>query len=457
MSHDDPGVIWRGERPDLTLPQLAALFAPVLWFSPDEPLIRDEEQISFPHVHPCDVETDSAVVYYQVGKLMLESSEKVTNPPEEDPQFFEKVRSFTLRYYFYYRKDYGFGSHDHDVELVEFEVFLDKTDNGCYQVRLEQVTAFAHGVDWYNNTMIVDENVRYPITFFVEEGKHASCPDKNADGIYTPGYDVNKRVNDAWGVRDILATGNIISSSYQASMTKPRDPYFKVLPPEVNLPCVHPWFNSTRTDTGEVRRYQLRRANLISGCEDIPVDRERLLGMMKKHRFGSEYEPRQSRIEILHKLTDPLPQTKWIVSSISLRHDRAFGFGLTFRGKDFGYGYLVPKMNFAIRDDWKFKDISFEGMLTRSASRFFDWYATAGAAFETDRFVDDNGNIKLAEDRNWHFVSELGVKFRFRVSGKARIATLGYDFAGVRFGLRQTGFNYHSATRIIIEIGPGVW
>jgi len=39
----------------------------------------------------------------------------------------------------------------------------------------------------------------------VEEGKHASCTDRSADGHYTPGFDVTERVNDAWGVRDTLA------------------------------------------------------------------------------------------------------------------------------------------------------------------------------------------------------------------------------------------------------------
>ena len=41
------------------------------------------------------------------------------------------------------------------------------------------------------------------VTLLVEEGKHAVAPDRNADGVYTPGYDVNKRIKDAWGVRDV--------------------------------------------------------------------------------------------------------------------------------------------------------------------------------------------------------------------------------------------------------------
>jgi hypothetical protein len=64
--------------------------------------------------------------------------------------------------------------------------------------------------------------------------------------------------------------------------------------------------------------------------------------------------------------------------------------------------------------------------------------------------------IKL-EDRRWNFVAEGGVKFRVRLQGKVRIATLGYEFAGVRFGVRTSGFDSLKNARFIAEIGAGVW
>ena len=54
----------------------------------------------------------------------------------------------------------------------------------------------------------------FPIRVLVEEGKHASILDRNADGVYTPGYDVNARVNDAWGLRDVLGSSVLMGSGF---------------------------------------------------------------------------------------------------------------------------------------------------------------------------------------------------------------------------------------------------
>ena len=80
-----------------------------------------------------------------------------------------------------------------------------------------------------------------------------------------------------------------------------------------------------------------------------------------------------------------------------------------------------------------------------------------GAAYEEDWFRNDEGGVTTAEDKRWNFVTETGVKFRFRITGKLRLFTLGYQFAGVRLGIRFSGFDALKNGRLIAEIGAGVF
>ena len=445
------GVVWKGEGPDLQLRDIVELLAPILWFSTDEPLITQYEDALLPHAHPCDPIQEDGVVYYQVRKIRLAGREEVLLPVEENPDFFEKVNSFTLRYFFYYREDIGLGSHFHDLELAEFEVFLEQTPDGCYQVRLQSVTGFAHGVDWYSNQLVVEEDTRYPLTLFVEEGKHASCPDRNADGLYTPGYDVNKRVNDAWGVRDILRTGYLMGSGFKTSMFKTREYDHRVLPPETPHDFVKTGNSSMERSAEHLGRYALRQADGISECEDMEPERERLIKMMRDHQFGSDYPPDQYNYDITNKLVEPLYGTNSLVPAISLRYDRTLGASFMLRGLDLGEGYLVPKINLNAYD------VSLEALFTPSASSFFSWYLAGGIGYEKVRLRNDSGDLVRQDNATWNLVTEMGIKFRVRLKGKWRIACLGYQFAGLRAGIRNSGFRDLDSLRYIIEIGAGVW
>ena len=89
----------------------------------------------------------------------------------------------------------------------------------------------AHGIEWFWNVLESDADTRFPMHVLVEEGKHGMCTDKNSDGYYTPGFDVNVRINDAWGVRDIIRGGLLFTGSYQSWMTKVRRPEHRVIPP----------------------------------------------------------------------------------------------------------------------------------------------------------------------------------------------------------------------------------
>jgi hypothetical protein len=435
-----PGVVWRGDLP-LSLEEIASLLAPVLWFSSDEPLILSGHPA--PGRHPCDPEEEgSAVVYWQAPRLRLRGRERVEWPGQEDQRFWEKVHSLSLRYLFYYAYDYGLSPHEHDLEAAEFHVLLETAEDGCYQVRVDRVIGFAHGVDWYSNVLEVQADTKFPITLFIEEGKHAVCPDRNADGIYTPGYDVNQRVHDAWGVRDVLGSGFLIAVSYRSSMTKPRDPAYRLYPPLSELICALPRNAVTPPDKESLLgRYILRAGNQIPGC--TLQDGTRLLRYMRTHRMGEDYPPDQPHYD-LEDLPQRLTYSRTILPPMSARWDRGPGVAVILPGLDLREGYMVPRLS------WSRRDLAVEALFTREAAQFFSWYASAGAGRESIRASIEGG-------KEWNFVSEMGVKFRVRMTGRSRLFVLGYRFAGVRVGLRNSGFDRLGETRFIVEVGAGVW
>ena len=72
-------------------------------------------------------------------------------------------------------------------------------------------------------TKVDPTDMSLPPTLLVEEGKHAVATDRNADGHYTRGYDVNVRPHDAWGIRDEFGSGYLWSAIlYSSSGNKPR-------------------------------------------------------------------------------------------------------------------------------------------------------------------------------------------------------------------------------------------
>ena len=69
LSEDDLKFIifWEGSDSLMTLDRLAALCAPVFWFSPDEPELENNsgKDIRIPAAFPFETQADSPVVYYQ--------------------------------------------------------------------------------------------------------------------------------------------------------------------------------------------------------------------------------------------------------------------------------------------------------------------------------------------------------------------------------------------------------
>ena len=455
-----PGVLWRGPSPDLGLRDIAILAAPILWYSRDEPLLRSDNPI-IPEAHPCDVASTTPVVYYQVIEIKNRGDEPVTRPEEDDPRFFEKVQSLILKYFFYYREDSGVGGHPHDLEAVEFEIFFDETETGV-QVRLATVTALAHGSRWYSNILNVESDTSFPLALLVEEGKHATAPDRNGDGHYTPGYDVNRRVNDAWGVRDTLGSGVLLTAAYSAAMAKPRTFEYRLLPPETALLQIEPQNSSLSFSQESLGRYELRPANVVSACQEIAVERERLVSMMSYHGFGADQEPAQYGPNDIRRALQELrqPNGGWL-PSMSWRVERGVGVALVMGGTDVGLGWIAAKIN--VNDSAG----SIGALFTPSASRFADYYVAGGLQrlFTSTQFdvqidtEEGRREVAFALPPTTDMYIEGGVRFRAQLPD-----SLGWlewilpdRFIGARVGVRTLGLSDFFDTRFVFEFGAGAW
>ena len=448
------GMVWQGaER--LGLAEIAALAAPVLWFSADEPLL-DVNAPAIPAAHPCDTPSDGPVVYYQVTRIAYHGSSPVTMPLERDPGLAEKVVGLVIRFFFYYPNDAGVGGHTHDLESIEVEIALGG-EGTCRNVRITRVEGLAHGSRWYSNILEERPDTKFPITVLVEEGKHGSAPDRNADGHFMRGYDVTARVNDAWGVRDSLGQGVLLTPGYNPEMTKPRTDRYRLLPPENPRLCVSKR-RSSIGDRPSLGRYTLRSAHALKQCE-VPVAGKFLEEITKANKFGAPYQPQQfqtgdPRAE-LSRLDSPDQFLSFSLRNVAGRAGAAF----VLRGFDLREGWLVPRLTVD-----KFT-ASGEMMFTRSASRWSDGYLSIGVLrqfdtiSETQTIDTENGrqDVTIVVPPHWDGVLELGVKFRANIPSKLRPFVLGYHFGGFRFGMRAVGFPTVYRWQLTWEIGAGAW
>lgn len=450
------GVIWQGTR-SLSLPDMAGLMAPALWFSADEPLLG-EGRAPIPSAHPCDASSDRAVVYYQVTQLTYRDDEPVAIPLEDDPAFADKVESLILKYYFYYSEDTGVGGHPHDLEAVEFEVWLERDDD-CRRVRVASVEGLAHGSRWYSNILRARSDIKFPLMLFVEEGKHGTAPDRNADGAYMRGYDVTERVNDAWGVRDSLGQGVLLSSAYASEMTKPRVPAMRMLPPDSGLLQVSDRYRSYRDGEPFLGRYELRAGNAIAACAEISPDRNRLVRIMSEQQFGRDAAPSQHQSGSIESALSELSlPDRWLSASLRVS-ERTLGAALIFKGLDMREGWIVPRVTVSSRD------ATAELLFTPSASRWADYYVSGGVrrqyvtTHETRTVETPEGplDVNVLVPPNWNLTVETGLRFRAQVPARLRPFVLGYNFGGMRVGLQAIGFGRVDQFRFVWEIGAGAW
>lgn len=459
-----PGVVWVGNDPVLTFKELAAYCAPILWFSPDEPLLEDASgtDIRIPEPLPFEDQAGAPVVYYRVRTILtIEGAKEKTYIPDPYGDVnnslinLENVIGFDLDYFFYYHREEGTGAHHHDTEAAFFKVAVwkrDKCPDCRFALLVTQALGKAHLMKWYDNTLDVDRQTVLPITLLVEEGKHATCTDKNGDGYYTPGYDVSRRVNDAWGVRDVIRTGLSFSGGFESWMAKIRHEEHRVFPP---LPEDSPIREKHLVDglyAPDYAKYGLR-----------PMPGEAFDHPEMKHLLADKEKIDWPVIEVFDEIKQFgrwLEAENWMKSlSIAYRYDGDSGLSFAFPlfvVKNFedplAGGYLVHRMYLKDRD---LRDFGWMLNYSLSASRWLDGYMAGGVEWDVMDLPEGSENPTKTEA---NFVFETGVKFRVNLSlTPLKFLTKITDFWGIRFGIKSIGAFDIKRLMFVMEIGAGTW
>lgn len=467
-----PGVVWAGSDPVMTLQKLASYCGPIIWFSPDEPLlsrkrgksIRLTEHMFF------EEDPDAPVLYYRVDDVAVRldaDGDALVNVdgPKADIQIdLSKINAIDVRYCFYYPAEVGLGSHKHDLEVVDVQVLVyqwdewqdDPCENCKYVMSVVQVIGRAHGLLWYDNHLLVDEWTKFPIGIMVEEGKHANCPDKNLDGMYTPGYDVNQRVNDAWGVRDIMRGGQLFTGGFESWMNKTRLDEDRVFPP---LP-EDSWVREHFVIEGEYAP-----DNAIYVLRPLPpkelAEGDAVLQSYIESKGDPDW-PYQHLDTEFHQLQGWLQGETFSKSlSIAFRYDGEAGFSFAFpffvikhlEAPMLG-GWIVQRMYLQGK---KLQDFGWTLLYAPSASRWIDGYLSAGVEWDVVDVTDSVGGTR--EERQHHFVMESGMKFRVNMKyTPMKFLTKLTDFWGFRIGLKYKGnaWDFRN-TGLVVEVGAGAF
>ncbi|MBK8552750.1 MAG: hypothetical protein IPL53_17465 [Ignavibacteria bacterium] len=462
--------IWEGTDPIMTASKLAAYCAPIFWFSADEPELRNREgkNIKIPAPFPFESKSDSPVVYYQITYILNRENAKGKSFTKDYFNYgnsiidLSKITAVDIYYSHYYRYEAGLGSHQNDTEQAQFQFlvrsYIDKNNVKHYFIFFVRVTAKAHALEWYDNIYEIDtDNPDYelslPFHILVEEGKHASCSDINGDGYYTPGYDVNVRRNDAWGLRDVIRTGELFSSDFKSYMAKVRRPEFRVFPP---LPEDSPLRKKYTVDgvyAPDNAVYQLRPmpSPKLAKTELLRHD-------MKDYYF--EYSPYISNESEENDFLDWFIGESFINSlGVSWRiDDEASGPSLSFPL------LIVKNVEAPLIGGWLVNRVYLQGngiddfgyniLYTPSASRFLDPYLSFG--LEIDNFIKNNEADTIPPKTD--FVFETGIKIRGNVTySPLKFLSFLSPFWGVRLGVKNTGFMKINDLNYVIEIGAGVW
>jgi len=464
-----PAAVWWGTDRYMSLEQFASYIAPVYWFSPDEPSLRRREgaDIRIPEIIPGEPFVDRPVVYYQFDEIL-------DRPDTEGPAFIpgdgtlgsgqidlRNAGGITLGIFAYFADEVGLGAHLHDLEATSFKVVVTPSDwegfeeRGIqcdelhYVIGITRTSAKAHGLQWFWNIVETDDYTSFPMHLLVEEGKHGIATDKNGDGYFTPGYDVNVRINDAWGVRDNMATGLMVTGKFEAWMAKVRRPEHRVFPP---LPEDSPHrVDLDRRIRGEPHAvYELRPLPSY----EIAGDDHGLERIIKGHYV--EDWPELDAFDSIEAFEDFVAEGTALKSlSIAFRADGDPGISFVFPFFVIAHlndamtgGYIVHRMYFK---DTNLLDFGWMLLYTPSASRWVDPYFAAGA--ELDREYDEDGVQMLKE---WDFALETGMKFCVNMAhSPLKFLTFFTDYWGFRAGIKNRGFFDIKQLTYVFEIGAG--
>ncbi|MGH7725710.1 MAG: hypothetical protein ACREOU_09795 [Candidatus Eiseniibacteriota bacterium] len=459
-----PAVVWHGNDPHMDFRRLAAYCAPVLWFSPDEPLLdgASGQDIKIPTPFPFETPSSDPVVYYRVREV-LERRGATTAPYEPDARGrdesvidLSQVAGIDLDFFFYYPSEAGLGGHQHDVESAQFQIVIwtrDECPTSKYQIVVSKVIGKAHGLQWYDNTLGIDEYAQFPMHLLVEEGKHATCTDKNGDGYYTPNYDVNRRVNDAWAIRDVIRGGTLFTGGYASWMTKVRKPEHRVFPP---LPEDSPRRAEYVRGGAYAAGHSVYALRPFPSADAAPPDLVPFI--------ADKGDPNWPTVTASGGASD---FSRWVGSepfvkslSIALYLDGDVGISGVFpllivknvEAPMVG-GFLTNRV---VLKDTNLRDGAWMLHYTPSASRWLDTYLSAGVAWDHEvKTVEGGGEVRTSRS---DFVFETGLKFRVNMThSPAKFLTKVTDFWGFRAGIKNIGFWDIDQLTYVIEIGAGTW
>ena len=471
--------------PEMTLDRLAAYAAPVFWHSPDEPEMegRSGADLMVPETLPFQ-EAEGPVVYYQLKEVQARPETGATVMSRDTAQRGESLINMAdavllrLDYYAYYSDEAGLGAHKHDIEPVEFMLAIIRSDGDfarendfggrCaernYLVVVTRVTGKAHGIEWFWNIITVDEETQFPMYIFVEEGKHALATDKNSDGYFTPTYDVNVRVNDAWGVRDIIRSGGLFTGGYDTWMTKIRRPEHRVLPPlPEDSPLLPDGLERQPMYEGGNAVYELRA--LPRGEEFVQWDRSEASepDFHALYPFVKDKEvPDWPEVEELSGVKAVDQVNTWLTSGTAKKSLSIAAYG---DGSGIGFSWVFPlfivkNMTIPMSGGYLLHRMYLKGdnlgdfgwmlLYANSASRWVDTYFSAGVEWYSE--TDDAGVV----DERTDFVLETGLKFRAQI-GSTPLKFLSFftDFWGFRVGIKNYGFADIDRLTYVLEIGAG--
>lgn len=486
------GVVWCGLESDLPFKVLAERSAPILWFSPNEQLL--EKNYNIPQPLPCDEprqktsanssdspckrgdycvghrDDKTAVVYYQIRRIVRERGSTV-KPFDGKVLKLDRIQKLTLRYYFYYCVDCGLGGHRHDLENIELVVLIEKDERRSrYRARVVEVIGAAHGVHWFNNRLRVAGNTVFPITILVEEGKHASAPDNDGGGTFEHKTDINKRVRDAWGLRDTMALREWVPlfpyylkrHTNQKRPTKPENRIGSKAQIDLH-PDVFANYRVMVTDPKTHQMVQLNKPEKLYELRELGSDCTPeevyqvvgkgggfdLPGALKRRGAGEDpalaYSSnrlvRAIRSSFLMEEDDNLPENLWEKAlQFSYRWDQSHGFALTppLPTGHLFKGYFVPRAHFTGFSNGS-RRYGLDYIYTPSASRWADLYVAGGLEW-----------YREAPGQRFKFgpAWEGGIKFRFPLNFKKKL------FVGVRVGVRTSPTKNFS---IVAEPGGGLF
>jgi len=468
-----PGVVWWGPESKMAVSRFAAYMAPIFWFSPDEPNLNGASgpDIRVPEPFPSESvpPPQHPVLYYQLDRLLTRPGSKgepiarVTDHPDQSMIDLTKTAVVIVKYFAYYATEQGLGAHPHDIEPVEFRVaIVQSTWDGfkkwiprgprCattnYVIAVRRVSGQAHGLVWFWNVLDTDDYTQFPMHLLIEEGKHAIATDKNGDGVFMKGYDVNVRINDAWGARDIIRTGLLFTGGYESWMTKLRRPEHRVIPP---LPEDSPLRTTLarRSPPGRNAVFELRPFPPLSSAGD-----DHLLAHLMTDKVVNNW-PAVEGLNDAKGWGKALNDGAVIKSlSIAYRNDGdggvvwSFPFFVVKHLEDpMTGGYILQRMY--VRGP-HLRDFGWTALYTPSASRWLDSYISAGA--ENLHTTDTTGTIV----GNWAFVMETGIKFRVNINETPLKALhILTDYWGLRAGIKYRGAMNINRLGYVLEFGAG--